>query len=178
MKTFLIILGCVIILSTFIIIRRWVRKGKICIGTILTCKGLYINPDLGEKYIYPRKGGYIKVREGLEMMKISEETLMKNNVRFFESFNPDQPDKRLLVLVEVIDLYEYNRIQFGAGSRVAYIENGQVYIAAASGDFDLEKYGPPRIFRTTTEDTSIKFSQVLGCVKKIYGDYEIKESNS
>lgn len=178
MKTFLIILGCVIILSTLIIIRRWVRKGKICIGTILTCKGLYINPDLGEKYIYPRKGGYIKVREGLEMMKISDETLMKDNVRFFESFNPDQPDKRLLVLVEIIDQLDCSCIRCGSGGRIAYLENGQAYIAAASGDFDLEKYGPRRIFKTTTEDTSIKFSQVLGIVKKIYGDYEIKESNS
>lgn len=177
MKIFLIILGCVIILSTFIIIRRWVRKGKICIGTILTCKGLYINPDLGEKYVYPRKGGYIKVREGLEMMKISNETLMKNNVRFFESFNPDQPDKRLLVLVEVISL-DCSRIQFHAGGRVAYLENGQAYIATASGDFELESYSPRRVFKTTTEDTSIKFNQVLGIVRKIYGDYEIKESNS
>jgi len=178
MKIFLIVSGCIVILITFFsIIRFWIRRGKVYIRSVLTCKPLIINPDLKDSVVYLRKGGYIKVREGLEMMKISNETLRDKNLRFYETFNPEYPERRKLILVRILDKYTYNAITLSKGARVVYYEGSQPYVASSNYEGTISAFSGAASFSTTNGDTHIKFSDIFGHVEKIYGDYEIRESS-
>ena len=130
MKTFLIISVCFLIIMAVvtIIALRLDDKNRLRIESALTCKSLYIDPDLEDKWIFKNRGE-IKVREDLDWIKISRDTLERNDIRFFETYDPSTPTIRKLVIAEEIDHSHYSGAVFSPGQKVLYYEGNQAYIA-------------------------------------------------
>ena len=176
MKVFLIIVAVIVVIIIAAVVIKNAAKNYIHIESAAVCSRLYIDPDIEEPTVNLRKGGYIMVREGLDMIKISEETLKRSDVMFFETYDPYNPDQRKLVIAEKLDKLNYSAFILHNGTEVIYCEGHQAYMAKVAVSKVTISRGDGKVcgFETTTGDTSISFGDIWGTVKKVYGDYRIQ----
>jgi len=183
MKVFLIIVAIIVISIIVAVIVKNAAKNYIHIESAVMCSRLFIDPDIEEKTIDLNKGGYIMVREGLDMIKISEATLKRPDVKIFETYDPNEPDKRKLAVAKMTDKHKYSGAILHAGSGIVYYEGDQAYIAkVVSQEVHLksESEGDGKRhpgFKATDGDVSISFGEYWGWVEKLYGDYRIESGS-
>lgn len=176
MKVFLIIVAVIIVFIIVAVIRKNAARNYVHIESAIVCSRLFIDPDIEEKVVNLKKGGYIMVREGLDMLKISEATLKRKDIGFFETYNPEEPDRRRLVVAEKIDKINYTGLILYNSNEIIYYDDDQAYMAKVTRPEVHLKYSSGREagFESTSGNVNISFSEAWGIVKKVYGDYEIK----
>ena len=144
----------------------------------------YANGKLDNpSYIDLKKGGYIMVREGLDMIKISEATLKRSDIKIFETYDPNEPDKRKLAIAKITNKRRYTGAILHGGTGVVYYEGDQAYIAKVTlqevhlqsrSEGDGKRHPG---FRATDGDVSISFDEYCGWIEKLYGDYRIESGS-
>lgn len=183
MKVFLIIVAIIVISIIVAVIVKNATKNYIHIESAVMCSRLFIDPDIEEKYIDLKKGGYIMVREGLDMIKISEATLKRPDIKIFETYDPNEPDKRKLAIAKITNKRRYTGAILHGGTGVVYYEGDQAYIAKVTlqevhlqsrSEGDGERHPG---FRATDGDVSISFDEYCGWIEKLYGDYRIESGS-
>ena len=178
-KVILLVIAGIILLSIIIYLLHRAAS-RVIIFPVLTVEPLFITPSI-EPMIIDLSKESLFVREGLDFIKVSKQTLLDSDVLFFRTYSPNKPDAhRKLVVAERIKPRSDINYDISAGVTLIYKSNDTYYVARCVDDFYSRPYDRSKI-RLVADDNKSAFTNRYGLVavvKTVYGDYRVQKTDS
>ena len=178
MRVLLIILGTILIIVSVKLIVKTRKKRFRTIWTALTVSPIFITPDLPLRKIDIKKESMI-VREGMDFIKVSEKTLKNRNLKFIETYSPEEPDRSRKLLI--VSKYERScSYDIHGGCMIIYVNNNTFYAGKLKWNIvsigSFEDFHSIRLI-TDNGEVEINNTKIFGFVEKVYGDYRIEKKS-